>query len=73
MDYDEINQTHADIIEWLRKMKFKRKLFGGVDEDDVLKKMEELNHLYEMALLNERARYDTLLAMQARGAGHGYG
>ncbi|MCR5295075.1 MAG: hypothetical protein K6E30_07905 [Lachnospiraceae bacterium] len=72
MDYDEINQTQADIIEWIRTVKFRKKLFGGVDEADVLQKMEELNRLYEAALLNERARYDTLLSMQARSAGYGY-
>ena len=47
-------------------------MFGGVDEDDVLKKIGELNSLYETALLNERARYDALLAQYQGGdAGNG--
>lgn len=56
-----INSTHRDIVLWIRQLKFKKKLFGGVDEEDVLKKIGELNSLYEKALLQERARYDALL------------
>lgn len=66
---NSINSTHADICEWIKKLKFKRKFIGGVDEDDVLRKLAELNTLYEKALLNERARYDALLS--SRGAEHG--
>lgn len=58
----DINSTHADICEWIKKVKFKRKFIGGVDEDDVLRKLAELNALYEAALLSERARYDALLS-----------
>lgn len=64
------NETVEDIIRWIRKLKFKKKLIGGVDEADVLKKIEELNMLYEKALLNERARYDALLR-EARGGDAG--
>lgn len=56
-----INSTHRDIVLWIRQLKFKKKLFGGVDEEDVLKKIGELNSLYEKALLQEHARYDALL------------
>lgn len=66
---ENINSTHAEICEWIKKLKFKRKLFGGLDEDDVLRKMTELNALYEAALLSERARFDALLAQ--RGDAHG--
>lgn len=61
MKKEALNKTHEDIIQWIKNLKFKRKLLGGVDEADVLKKIEELNSLYEAALLSERARYDTLL------------
>ena len=67
MEKGFISETHRDIIEWIRKLKFKKKLFGGVDEEQVLKKMEELNSLYEKALLNERARYDALLEKNKGG------
>lgn len=55
------NEVQKEILGWLKSVKFKKKLFGGVDEDDVLKKLEELNSLYEAALLSERTRYNTLL------------
>ena len=61
MKKEALNKTHEDIIQWIKNLKFKRKLRGGFDEADVLKKIEELNSLHEAALLSERARYDTLL------------
>ena len=64
------NETQEDIVRWIKKLKFKKKLIGGVDEADVLKKIEELNSLYEKALLNERARYDALLK-EAKGGDAG--
>lgn len=67
MAKESISETHADIVEWMKKLKFKRKLFGGVDEDDVLKKLSELNSLYEAALLAERARYNALLERRTGG------
>ena len=72
MKKEPISETHKDIVRWIQKLKFKKKMFGGVDEDDVLKKIGELNSLYETALLNERARYDALLAQYQGGdAGNG--
>lgn len=67
MEKEPISETHKDIVRWIQKLKFKKKIFGGVDEDDVLKKIGELNSLYETALLNERARYDALLAQYQGG------
>ncbi len=67
MEKESISETHKDIVRWIQKLKFKKKIFGGVDEDDVLKKIGELNSLYETALLNERARYDALLAQYQGG------
>ena len=71
MKKEATNETQEDIVQWIKKLKFKKKLIGGVDEADVLKKMEELNSLYEKALLAERARYNTLLETKsAGGAAH---
>lgn len=70
MKKEATNETQEDIVQWIKKLKFKKKLIGGVDEADVLKKIEELNSLYEKALLNERARYDALLR-EAKGGGTG--
>lgn len=55
------------IAGWLQKVKFRRKIFGGVSEQDVWKKISELNDLYKEALIAERARYDALL--KAGGSG----
>lgn len=44
------------ISDWLKTVKFKRKLLGGVDEADVWKKIEELNALYEKILYAERCK-----------------
>lgn len=72
MKKEQIGETHEEILRWIKKLKFKRKIFGGVDEDDVLKKIGELNSLYETALLNERARYNALLEQHKGGdAGNG--
>lgn len=69
MDQENINQTQKVIGEWIAKLKFKKKTFFGVDEADVYKKIEELNDLYEKALLEERTRYETLLRQQEREGG----
>lgn len=60
------NHVQATIVPWLRKVRFRKCLFGGVREEDVWKKMEELNNLYEAALVAEQARYDALLAAQQK-------
>lgn len=56
-----INQEHKEIIKWFQTVKFRRTLFGGVDENDVWKKLQELNRLYESAIRAERERYNILL------------
>ena len=61
---EALNEEHKKMLEWLKKLKFKKKLLGGVKESDVWKKISELNRLYEAALSAERARYDTLIGEQ---------
>ena len=56
-----INQEHKEIIKWFQTVKFRRMMFDGVDENDVWKKLEELNRLYESAIRAERERYNILL------------
>ena len=56
-----INFEHEQIAEWLKRLKFRRQLFLGLDERDVWKKLVELNELYDASLRAERARYDALL------------
>lgn len=69
MKNNELNEIHDEIVQWIKEVKFKKKLIGGVDEDDVLKKLDELNQLYEKALLCERERYKTLLSQSGGGVG----
>lgn len=57
-----INSEQQNIVEWLKKVRFQKQLFGGVSEQDVWKKIDELNKLYDAALAAERIRYETLIA-----------
>lgn len=50
-------QSHWAVSKYLGDMKFQKTLFG-VDEADVLRKMEKLCELYEFALEAERNRAD---------------
>ena len=61
-------EREARIAEWLRKVKFRKQIFGGVSQGDVFKKIGELNDMYREALIAERARYDALLAERSGGA-----
>ena len=59
-DKSPLNAVHAEIADWLKKVRFK-KAFLGVSEEDVWKKIEQLDSLYTSALKAERVRYDALL------------
>lgn len=56
-----LNLEQMKIAKWLKKLRFRSKLFGGVNEQDVWKKIAELNAMYESALTAERVRYDALI------------
>ncbi|MCD7739272.1 MAG: hypothetical protein LUH58_09595 [Lachnospiraceae bacterium] len=49
------------VSELLGKMKFRRKLFGGVDEADVWRKLETLERTYENVLDRQAAYYQALI------------
>lgn len=65
---ESMPQERAEIIAWLKKVKFRRSLFGGVDERNVWKKIQELDALYAKALEAERVRYNTLLEVNGKEA-----
>lgn len=65
-----LNSEHRRMIAWLRKVRFKKRIFGGVSERDVWKKIAELNAMYDLALTAERARYDALLREQQARSGY---
>ena len=56
-----MSEERAEIIEWLKTVKFRTKLFGGVDERTVWKRIGELDALYTKLLEAERGRYNALL------------
>ena len=45
-----------EVSLFLKKLRFKRKLFGGLDEADVWKKLEELQQLYRKAFDEQNAK-----------------
>lgn len=59
---ESLNHEHEKLKEWFRTVRFRKVLFGGVDEIHLWKKLEELNQIYETSLSAERARYDALIA-----------
>ncbi len=59
-----LNQEQRQIIEWLKEVKFQKQLIGGLREEDVWKKIQQLNEMYMDALKAERIRYDVLLEEQ---------
>lgn len=68
---EPLNHEQERIQKWLKQVRFKKTLFGGVNEADLWKKIAELNSLYEAALSAERARYDTLIEERCGSAEHG--
>lgn len=51
-----MSKEQEEIKQWLENVTFKKNLFGGVDENDVWEKIQELNRLYEKALIAERSK-----------------
>ena len=65
-EYQPLNHEQEKLHRWLKTVKFRRVLFGGIDEAQMWKKLEELDRLYEAAISAERARYDALLEKQMK-------
>ena len=59
-------EQEEKIKSFLQKVKFRKRLFGGISEKDVWKKIGELNEMYRQALLAERIRCDALIAEHDR-------
>ena len=73
-------RTMQDIADQLSAMKFRKKMFGGVDEADVWKKLEQLQQTYQLVHDEQAAYYQALLderdqalsrLMNRRGDAHG--
>ena len=54
-------RTMEDIAGYIAGMRFKRKLFGGVDEADVWKQIEALHKEYEAVFLTQEMKYQALM------------
>ena len=57
-----LEEQEARIAGWLKTVKFRKQIFGGVSQADVFRKIGELNDMYREALIAERARCDALMA-----------
>ena len=62
-----VNFEHERLIAWFKNVKFRKSAFGGIDEISLWRKLEELNGLYEDALVAERARYNALIRKERNG------
>ena len=54
-------RTMKDIADALSAMKFRKKVFGGVDEADVWKKLVALQNTYQLGYDEQAAYYQALL------------
>ena len=63
-EFQPLNHEQEKLHRWLQTVKFRKVLFGGIDETQMWKKLEELDRLYEAAISAERARFDALLERQ---------
>jgi len=54
-------QSMEDIAEQLKKTRFQKKFFGGVDEEDVWRKLDELQKEYQSAFDAQQERNNALL------------
>lgn len=50
-----------NIEDQLKNLKFKKKIFGGVDEEDVYKKLALLHQSYQRAFEDQKKIYQALI------------
>ena len=58
-----------DIAGIFEKMRFRKKLIGGVDEQDVWKKLDDLQKAYRSVYEAQQVRYEAIL--EANGIKNG--
>ncbi len=54
-------ENMENIAQLFRNLRFKKKLFGGVDEKDVWKKLDTVQKEYRAAYEMQRERYEARL------------
>lgn len=73
----QVDSAIEELTRLFGQMKFQKKWVGGVDEQDVWKKMEQLQQTYEQLYQCQAAYYQALLRQQEclmaqqRGQGDG--
>lgn len=55
------SRSLEEIAEFIKKMKFRKSLIGGVDEKSVWKKIDDLNNEYKSVFDAQEVKYQTLL------------
>ena len=56
-----LEKEMEDIAEWLKSLKFRKKWIGGVDEADVWRQIENLQHIYQRIYDEQAAYYQALI------------
>lgn len=54
-------RTMKNIADAISAMKFRKKIFGGVDEADVWRQLENLQRLYQLVYDEQAAYYQALI------------
>ncbi|NEW62015.1 hypothetical protein GMA11_01275 [Granulicatella sp. zg-ZJ] len=55
-------KSETELLAFFKKLKFKKKLFFGVDEKDVWRKLANLQQEYQTLIAIHDAKYEALLA-----------
>lgn len=64
----QTSRTLEDVAQFIKELRFKKKLFGGVDEEDVWKKIEQLNKEYEAVFLAQELKHEQELSVREHTA-----
>lgn len=51
------SRTLEDVAQYIKKMRFRKKLFGGLDEADVWRQIELLHHEYEAVFIAQEIKH----------------
>ena len=54
-------RTMKNVADAISAMKFRKKIFGGVDEADVWRQMENLQRVYQLVYDEQAAYYQALI------------
>lgn len=61
------SRTMEDVAAYIEAMRFRKKLFGGLDEADVWQKIEALHREYEAVFLAQEIRWQEAVERRSGG------